>query len=78
MESTKDIRKAAADTRVHAVIYFLPPTGKLKDLDIEALTKLSLIVNVIPVIAKSDTMTVDEIKMMKQMVHFFKTLNLKL
>ncbi|KAF9357032.1 hypothetical protein BGX26_004328, partial [Mortierella sp. AD094] len=54
-------RKTIPDTRVHAVLYFLAPTGHgLKELDIRALKTLSQKVNVIPLIAKADTMTAEE------------------
>lgn len=49
------------DTRVHAVLYFLQPNGKgLTALDIAALRRLTEIANVIPVIAKADTLTLEE------------------
>ncbi|CAR30870.1 hypothetical protein ZYGR_0P01720 [Zygosaccharomyces rouxii] len=49
------------DSRVHAVLYFLQPNGKgLSALDIAALKKLTEIANVIPVIAKADTLTLEE------------------
>ena len=49
------------DTRVHALLYFIAPTGHaLKPVDIEALKQFSQLCNVIPVIAKSDTLTPEE------------------
>jgi cell division control protein 11 len=43
------------DNRVHALLYFIPPTGhSLKEIDIEFMKELGSRVNVIPVIAKSD------------------------
>lgn len=49
------------DTRVHCILYFIPPHGnKLKALDSQALKKLSEIANVVPVIAKSDSLTLNE------------------
>ncbi|KAF9981495.1 hypothetical protein BGZ75_007248 [Mortierella antarctica] len=54
-------RKAIPDTRIHAVLYFLAPSGHgLKELDVRALKTLSRKVNVIPLIAKADTMTAEE------------------
>ncbi|KAK3825822.1 MAG: Septin-domain-containing protein [Benniella sp.] len=54
-------RKAIPDTRIHAVLYFLAPTGHgLKELDVKALKTLSEKVNVIPIIAKADMMTAEE------------------
>lgn len=48
------------DTRVHCVLYFLPPVAKLKALDAQALARLTEVANVIPVIAKLDTLTAQE------------------
>ncbi|KAF9383061.1 Septin-6 [Podila verticillata] len=54
-------RKAIPDTRIHAVLYFIAPNGHgLKELDAKALQTLSRKVNVIPIIAKGDTMTAEE------------------
>ncbi|KAJ1516791.1 hypothetical protein HMI55_001387 [Coelomomyces lativittatus] len=51
------------DTRVHACLYFIPPTGhSLRPLDIEVMRKLAPRVNLIPVIAKSDIFTENELK----------------
>ncbi|KAJ3189302.1 hypothetical protein HDU85_002930 [Gaertneriomyces sp. JEL0708] len=59
-------RKRIVDTRVHACVYFIAPTGhSLKPLDIEFMKHLAGRVNLIPVIAKSDTLTEDEIKTFK-------------
>ncbi|KAK9312427.1 Septin-domain-containing protein [Lipomyces starkeyi] len=55
-------RANIVDNRIHAVIYFIAPTGhSLKPLDIEVMTKLHNKVNLIPVIAKSDILTDEEI-----------------
>ncbi|KAJ2718663.1 cell division control protein [Coemansia sp. Benny D115] len=49
------------DTRVHACLYFLNPGSRgLRPLDVEVLKRLTEVTNVIPVIAKSDSMTVEE------------------
>lgn len=59
-------RKRIVDTRVHACLYFIAPTGhSLKPIDIEFMKRLANRVNLIPVIAKSDTLTEDEIKAFK-------------
>ncbi|KAI8847012.1 Septin-domain-containing protein [Chytridium lagenaria] len=59
-------RKKITDTRVHACLYFVAPTGhSLKPLDVEFMKRLHHRVNLIPVIAKSDTLTEDEIKAFK-------------
>ena len=53
--------KRIADTRVHCVLYFIAPTGhSLKPIDIITMKKLGDIANVVPVIAKADSLTIDE------------------
>ncbi|CCE62050.1 hypothetical protein TPHA_0B03780 [Tetrapisispora phaffii CBS 4417] len=60
-ELTTNRERHITDSRVHALLYFIKPNGSgLKDLDIEALKKLTEIANVIPVIAKADTLTITE------------------
>ncbi|CAI5755821.1 unnamed protein product [Candida verbasci] len=60
-ELTAQRDKFLPDTRVHCILYFIPPNGqKLKQLDVQALKKLSEIANVVPIIAKSDSLTLDE------------------
>jgi septin 7 len=57
------------DNRIHACVYFIQPTGhSLKPLDIEVMRRLHTKVNLIPVIAKADTLTDDEISMFKKRV----------
>lgn len=59
-------RDVKFDLRVHAVLYFIKPTGHgLKPLDIETMKKLSTRANLIPVIAKSDTLTPQELSNFK-------------
>ncbi|GAB5583106.1 septin-12 isoform X2 [Prionailurus iriomotensis] len=49
------------DTRVHCCVYFVPPTGHcLRPLDIEFLQRLCRTVNVVPVIARADSLTLEE------------------
>ncbi|KAK6983096.1 septin-7-like isoform X1 [Biomphalaria glabrata] len=51
-------RTACADTRVHCCLYFIAPTGHgLKPLDVEFMKRLHDKVNIIPLIAKADTLT---------------------
>jgi septin 7 len=58
------------DNRVHACVYFIQPTGhSLKPLDIEVMRRLHTKVNLIPVIAKADTLTDEEIVNFKQRVN---------
>lgn len=62
-------RTKMVDNRIHACIYFIEPTGHaLKPVDIEFMRRLHSKVNIIPVIAKADTMTDDEIIAFKQRV----------
>ncbi|MBW0547301.1 hypothetical protein O181_087016 [Austropuccinia psidii MF-1] len=62
-------RNKLTDNRVHACIYFIEPTGhSLKLLDVEFMKNLHTKVNLVPVIAKADTMTDDEIVTFKQRI----------
>jgi len=57
------------DTRIHCCLYFIAPTGhSLKPLDIVVLQRLSEVVNVVPVIAKSDSLTPAELSVFKQRI----------
>ncbi|KFQ34500.1 Septin-9, partial [Merops nubicus] len=60
-------KRKIPDTRVHGCVYFVPPTGHwLRPLDLEFMRRLSKIVNVVPVIAKADTLTLEERAEFKQ------------
>jgi septin 3/9/12 len=60
-ELTAHREKYLSDTRVHCVLFFIQPTGHgLKPIDIVVLKKLTEIANVVPVIAKSDSLTLEE------------------
>ena len=49
------------DTRIHCCLYFINPTGhSLRPIDVIVMKKLSEVVNVVPVIAKSDSLSLDE------------------
>ncbi|RUS25686.1 Septin-domain-containing protein [Jimgerdemannia flammicorona] len=62
-------RHKMVDNRIHACIYFIQPTGHaLKPLDIEFMRRLHTRVNLIPVIAKSDTLTEEEIRVFKERI----------
>ncbi|XP_008108969.1 neuronal-specific septin-3 isoform X2 [Anolis carolinensis] len=62
-------KKRIPDTRVHCCLYFISPTGhSLRPLDMEFMKHLSKVVNIIPVIAKADTMTLEEKIEFKQRV----------
>ncbi|KAI1757283.1 Septin-domain-containing protein [Xylaria castorea] len=59
-------RTNIVDNRIHACVFFIQPTGhSLKPLDIEVMRRLHTKVNLIPVIAKSDTLTDEEITSFK-------------
>jgi septin 7 len=65
-------RMNVVDNRIHAVVYFIQPTGhSLKPLDIEVMKKLHTKVNLIPVIAKADTVTDDDLDNYKKRVSEF-------
>ncbi|KAL1305328.1 hypothetical protein AAFC00_002228 [Neodothiora populina] len=62
-------RMNIVDNRIHACVYFIQPTGhSLKPLDVEVMRRLHTKVNLIPVIAKSDTLTDEEILAFKQRI----------
>jgi len=49
------------DTRIHCCLYFIRPSGhSLKPIDIIVIKKLADVVNVVPVIAKADSLTLEE------------------
>jgi len=57
------------DNRVHALLYFIPPTGHaLREMDIELMRRLSPRVNVIPVIGKADSLTPSELRGFKKRI----------
>lgn len=62
-------RQKIVDNRVHACLYFIQPTGhSLKQIDIEFMRRLHQRVNLIPIIAKADTLTDEEIIDFKQRI----------
>ncbi|XP_028816050.1 septin-8-A-like isoform X1 [Denticeps clupeoides] len=62
------------DTRIHVCLYFIAPTGhSLKSLDLVTMKKLDSKVNIVPIIAKADTISKNElhkfkIKIMSELV----------
>lgn len=57
------------DTRVHACLYFIAPTGhSLKSLDLVCMKKLDKKVNIIPIIAKADTISKNELQAFKDQI----------
>ncbi|CAH1756037.1 11213_t:CDS:2 [Entrophospora sp. SA101] len=62
-------RKEKLDMRVHSCLYFIRPTGHtLKPLDIEIMKRLGSRVNLIPVIAKADTLTPNDLDTFKRKI----------
>ena len=60
-ELTATRERYLQDTRIHCCLFFIQPSGhSLKPIDIVVLKKLSEFVNVVPVIAKSDSLTLAE------------------
>ncbi|ORY95503.1 Septin-domain-containing protein [Syncephalastrum racemosum] len=60
-------RVGMIDMRVHACLYFIRPNGHtLKPLDIEIMKHLGSRVNLIPVIAKADTLTPQDLAKFKR------------
>ncbi|KAG1659468.1 Septin-4 [Nymphon striatum] len=65
-------RKRLADNRVHCCLYFIPPYGNgLRQIDVQFMKKLQNKVNIVPVIAKADTLTPSEVKKLKENVRNF-------
>lgn len=57
------------DNRIHAALYFISATGHgLRELDVDLMTALSALVNVIPVISKADTLTAAELAYNKKII----------
>ncbi|NXG18718.1 SEP11 protein, partial [Grallaria varia] len=65
------------DTRIHACLYFIAPTGhSLKSLDLVTMKKLDILyvevsvlqVNIIPIIAKADTIAKNELHKFKSKI----------
>ncbi|KAK3508404.1 hypothetical protein QTP70_028164, partial [Hemibagrus guttatus] len=62
-------RRQMPDNRVHCCLYFIAPSGHgLKPLDIEFMKRLHEKVNIIPLIAKADTLTPEECQQFKKQV----------
>ena len=60
------------DTRIHCALFFINPTGhSLRPIDVIVMKKLSEVVNVVPVIAKADSLTLEEREAFKQKVCIF-------
>lgn len=65
-------RKAVPDNRVHCCLYMIAPSGHgLKQLDVELMKRLHDKVNLIPLIAKADTLIPEECAFFKKQVSYF-------
>ncbi|XP_061740914.1 uncharacterized protein LOC133541488 isoform X1 [Nerophis ophidion] len=62
-------KRRIPDTRVHCCIYFLAATGhRLRPIDVEFMKRLGTIVSIVPVIAKADTLTIEERQEFKERI----------
>ena len=67
---TRVKRESLPDSRVHACLYFIAPSGHgLKRIDVEFMKRLHNKVNIIPVIGKADACTKEELDQFKQKVN---------
>ncbi|KAI6660299.1 Septin-6 isoform X2 [Oopsacas minuta] len=58
------------DTRIHVCLYFLSPTGhSIKSLDLVTMKALDKKVNIIPIIAKADSISRDELDQFKERIN---------
>lgn len=57
------------DGRIHALIYMINPTGHgLSEIDTKFMLYINNLVNIIPVIAKADSLTPNELELNKQLI----------
>ncbi len=60
-------RLKLVDTRVHCCLYFMPPYVRgLRPIDIQTMLALQKRVNIVPIIAKSDSLTKKELENLKK------------
>jgi septin 6/8/11 len=58
------------DSRIHVCLYFVCPTGHgLKSLDLVCMKKLDTKINIIPIIAKADTVSKNELQKFKAKIN---------
>ncbi|KAI7864338.1 Septin-domain-containing protein [Spinellus fusiger] len=68
-ELTAQRERYIQDSRIHCCLFFVTPSGhSLKPIDIVVLKKLSEVVNIVPVIAKSDSLTLEEREAFRQRI----------
>jgi len=66
---TRVKRESLPDSRVHACLYFIAPSGHgLKRIDVEFMKRIHDKVNIIPVIGKADACTKEELVAFKQKI----------
>lgn len=57
------------DGRIHALIYMINPTGHgLSEIDVKFMLHVNKLVNLLPVIGKADSLTVEELKINKKLI----------
>ncbi|ODV76744.1 Septin [Suhomyces tanzawaensis NRRL Y-17324] len=57
------------DGRIHVLIYMINPTGHgLSEIDVKFMQHVNNLVNIIPVIAKADSLTAKELQLNKQLI----------
>lgn len=61
-------RSRIVDERVHCCLYLIQPSGQMKQIDIELMKAIHEKVNIIPLIAKADTLTPEECQKFKYKV----------
>ena len=79
LESETSIERVKQpDSRVHACLYFIAPSGHgLKRMDVEFMKRLHDKVNIIPVIGKADVLTKTELEAFKlKVISFNQVLNI--
>jgi len=68
-ELTATRERYIQDTRIHCCLFFINPSGhSLRPIDIVVMKKLSEVVNVVPVIAKADSLMMDEREAFKEKI----------
>ncbi|KAJ2452928.1 Septin spn4 [Coemansia sp. RSA 2336] len=68
-QEQQPVRKGIVDMRVHACLYFIRPNGHtLKPLDVRAMKAIGARVNLIPVIAKADTLSPAALRQFKKRI----------
>ncbi|KAJ2778418.1 Septin spn4 [Coemansia javaensis] len=68
-QEQQPVRKGIVDMRVHACLYFIRPNGHtLKPLDVRAMKAIGARVNLIPIIAKADTLSPAALRQFKKRV----------